>query len=997
MRLKFSYRLLAIGLFLLGGCSPENSRMKPNDISLDKLSQHVASLYILKENSESSDEKAALDLRIRELEAKLADKRMAGSLPAVNDALLNEKLADHSRLGKMAGNYKVLVIPVQFADVKFDKPSFFTPDPQTGAIEAQNYLFGNHRDSMTEFYRHVSFGQFVLSGEVVPAVSVPGNLADYGEAVVGNHDKNARGLVVDALKQVKAMGYSDSWWESFDNWDPGDYDGDHIYREPDGFVDAIILIYAGKDQASCQFSFDPDNKDPASADVPPGPRHDPAVECFNRIWPHRSVVTLAPGDPLIAKEGPLVEGVRRPTFNSLKITDSLFVMDYNMQSEYSDRSTFIHEFGHSIGLPDVYAKKGENSTAAWELMSNNARLQPQELSTYSKLVLGWLSPKIVKEGERTGLYLGTYGFVSREQRETPELFSGPQKNEEWIDGNINSYDILSRVPSTGEPVYRSIVALTPPTEEDEKVAPLTPQQGRRVAYSGRFDGQSRSYKQKFVVSEHSDAQLSLDLYYHVETETNFNGNDPEVKVIADYDYGEILVNGERKDFLRLLSGDENMNGLNESSSACDEKRVLELRSARIAGTLTEEQKKELVEKYKACQTPSWITRKYDLSAYRGHEVMVEVRLTTDAGFNELGLLVDNIKVGGAIQDFESEPLSIGDKNSFMIIEDGIQRKFSNQFYLFEYRAPGERFGGTDDATELSYNFDNNIQMGTQAMFIKDGVDSTQRFRLITFAYQPGVLVWYFNSKYSRYENSPSEQGGKGYLLVLNAHPGELKLPGVFSQSWLFDDKGDYRTEDQDFQRFAAAQEQELVCFGYTAFATYRDGVTPNCSDFGSTDGMRSLTLGGKRLMYARELANTILPLEQTKYVGVRDPLITKLSLKNSLSIRTGLSTFRPEGEKPYAPFVVYKPEEGRMVPDSRLTETALKVNPVSIFRDRDNALLPLKRFAADSVLVEKKGFAFRIVAPSTRSLNEYKANVDSSSNDHELRRPRAKIYFDWES
>ena len=37
------------------------------------------------------------------------------------------------------------------------------------------------------------------------------------------------------------------------------------------------------------------------------------------------------------------------------LSPALWALDYNMQSEYTEVSTFVHEFGHSLGLPDVYA------------------------------------------------------------------------------------------------------------------------------------------------------------------------------------------------------------------------------------------------------------------------------------------------------------------------------------------------------------------------------------------------------------------------------------------------------------------------------------------------------------------------------------------------------------------------------------------------------------------------------------------------------------------
>jgi len=226
------------------------------------------------------------------------------------------------------------VIPVQFSDTEFDDPEFFAPD-SAGKVPADDYLFGNHKDSLTQFFLHESLGTFSVSGELSPVVTLNGTLANYGEAMAnGKSDKDARGLVKEAIVKIMESKGTGDWWNQFDLWDLSDYDSDDHFYEPDGFLDAVVLIYAGKSQASCQRSFDADSTRPATADVPAGPRHDSAVECFNRLWPHRWSISIGSDDPLYTPVGPLVEGNQRPSMNGLKINDTLYALDYNMQSEY---------------------------------------------------------------------------------------------------------------------------------------------------------------------------------------------------------------------------------------------------------------------------------------------------------------------------------------------------------------------------------------------------------------------------------------------------------------------------------------------------------------------------------------------------------------------------------------------------------------------------------------------------------------------------------------
>jgi M6 family metalloprotease-like protein len=843
---------------------------------------------------------------------------------------------------------------------------------------------------MTSFYRHSSLGKLNVTGEVTQIITAQGSLEDYGEAIIGQSDKGARELVVQALLQVRQLHADDAWWDSFDNWDLNDYDLDNNRREPDGFIDAVVLIYAGKPQSSCQASFDSDRTRPASADVPPGPRQAASVECYNRIWPHRWSIAIAKDDPRFSEVGPEIEGTQRPPMNGLKINDHLFALDYNMQSEFSDRSTFIHEFGHSLTLPDVYDMRGTgNSSGEWEIMSGTSHLQAQEMSSYSKISLGWIEPKIVRQGQETSAYIGAYNFVTSSQRDENNNYSGPEKVLESFGDSTHSYDVVSLTPGFGEAVYRSVVALMNPTIEERSVMEVPTSSGTYAAYSGKFDSDSRSLKLTMRVPDSGDAILTFDQIHHVETETNFDSNDATVRVTTDFDLGYVLINGQIRDELRLISGDANFNSLAEAAPDCEEARVLELRSFRIARELTSPEEIELEQKLELCRKPQWVARSYDLSLLRGQDVEVEIRYTTDAGYTEFGIVVDNFKLGGTSVDFEggnSDTLG-----TWSLLKRGKTEVRNNQFYMFEYRAPGENFIGNDGLAQ-SLNMDNNIGKNTQAMFQSGTGLPEERFRMIETSYQPGVLVWYFNSKFDRRSNSPTLQGGKGYLLVLNSRVGDIKLPGALGRADLFDSEGSYATESPVFKDLVKEQTRLFKCFSAINYYTYVDGEAPECSDVveAQQNRLRGLKFGDRLLVERREGFNDFLPEDQYGMYGVGIPM------RLSASTRTGLSTFRPSTEPAFRPIKVFKAENGTMVEDPVLTQAAPSFAPVARFRDADNAAPANSRFLGDSVLVEKKGFGFDVVAPAPRITQLYRQGAEADANENFYRRPRAKILFRWQ-
>jgi M6 family metalloprotease-like protein len=72
-------------------------------------------------------------------------------------------------------------------------------------------------------------------------------------------------------------------------------------------------------------------------------------------------------------------------------------------------SVFCHEFGHVLGLPDLYARPenpGSEGVGAWCAMSNQAgNGRPQHLSAWCKIQLGWLNPTVLDPSVQQKLVL----------------------------------------------------------------------------------------------------------------------------------------------------------------------------------------------------------------------------------------------------------------------------------------------------------------------------------------------------------------------------------------------------------------------------------------------------------------------------------------------------------------------------------------------------------------------------------------------------------------
>jgi immune inhibitor A len=215
------------------------------------------------------------------------------------------------------------------------------------AAEFQKMLFDpGNPDSMTNIYREMSYGMLEVTGEVIGYVRAPNPYSFYtaGESGTGaNYPQNTPGLLVDALT---AFCKSDDL-KRFDT------DGD-------GFVDGIFLIHAGGG---------------AEAAANPAKRKD-------MIWSHKWTLPQAFDN----------KGVK--------------VFAYSTEPEDGKVGVFSHEFGHVLGLPDLYdTSYRSEGVGNWCLMGGGSwgggGSKPTRMSCWCLSKLGWIKPLNAKPGTYT--------------------------------------------------------------------------------------------------------------------------------------------------------------------------------------------------------------------------------------------------------------------------------------------------------------------------------------------------------------------------------------------------------------------------------------------------------------------------------------------------------------------------------------------------------------------------------------------------------------------
>ena len=260
---------------------------------------------------------------------------------------------------------------------------------------------------MAAYYESQSSGRYSVEGSVTEWVKVPFNEARYGRDVCGGIVcNNTWFLIRDAMAfWVKAQ--LDAGWTSqqvtdylttFDEWDRYDADLDGNFDEPDGFIDHFQIVHAGGDQAA---------GDPQQG--------------TDAIWSHRWYAQIYGGGPngypgINAGIGGTSSGVTIPSNPT-----GVWVGDYTIQPENGGLGVFVHEFGHDLGLPDLYDTSGntgggENSTGFWTLMSSGSNIgdggpngigdAPTDLGAWEKFQLGWLNYEVAYAGAKSEHKLG---------------------------------------------------------------------------------------------------------------------------------------------------------------------------------------------------------------------------------------------------------------------------------------------------------------------------------------------------------------------------------------------------------------------------------------------------------------------------------------------------------------------------------------------------------------------------------------------------------------
>jgi M6 family metalloprotease-like protein len=350
------------------------------------------------------------------------------------------------------------------------------------------HLNYNNTGSFRDFYQEISYGQFLPISEVTNWITAP-NSHDYYAYNNPNGWSHVRQLVRAMVDSLEAQGFD---WSLYDN-------------DNDGYVDALNLLHQGEGAEQGDHS---------------------------NIWSHKSSL----GNLSVNYDG---------------VTISSYTMNPEIQSgTIVAIGVLAHEFGHALGLPDLY-DTDYSSTGAGKLAlmasgswgtSGNSPWYPATMIGWCKNRLGWVN--VVEITDDTNLISLQQSYSNN----TIIRVNHSQVSEEhWLIENRQKIGSDTLMPTPGLAIWHINDNIAqgwgPNTNEPYYGVGLEQADGQfALENGGPSDGgdvfPGNSDNREF---SHSSTPNTTSLYDVVSMLRIDNISDPDEFMSFDVEYGEIIL------------------------------------------------------------------------------------------------------------------------------------------------------------------------------------------------------------------------------------------------------------------------------------------------------------------------------------------------------------------------------------------------------------------------------------------------------------------------
>src|SRR5450759_4505268 len=343
------------------------------------------------------------DLLQKGLEAKLNGKAYGKTYQVARGQYVQLALEGTGMIWTVQGEFSDLPHnKIAKPDRTVNNTTLWVPDFSKAHMDALLYDRTPGANSMANYYLEQSSGRYTVAGEATDWVTVPHNAAYYDDNKGGvDTTKDVWLFIRDTVNgwydaQIaagKTPAEINTYLSAFDKADRYDYNGNGNFSEPDGYIDTFQSVHSGE-----------------------GDRAGGGALGSTAIWSHSWYAY----SNLIGTAGPAFN-----KYGGIQIGDSNYwVGKYTIQPENGGVGVFTHEFGHDLGLPDLYdTSGGENGTGFWTLMSSGSWMgdgtvdigsKSSHMGDWEKLQLGWLNYDLAYAGQQSTHKLGPMEFNTKQ-------------------------------------------------------------------------------------------------------------------------------------------------------------------------------------------------------------------------------------------------------------------------------------------------------------------------------------------------------------------------------------------------------------------------------------------------------------------------------------------------------------------------------------------------------------------------------------------------------
>lgn len=247
------------------------------------------------------------------------------------------------------GSPRALVLLVAFADKAFTVEN--AHEYYDRFLNGDTFTDYGATGSVINYFTTSSNGQFTPHFDVVGPLTLSNKTSYYGGNDSSDNDLRPCEMVREACTLANA------------EINFADYDTDG-----DGYVDNVYVIYAGQGEAD--------------------------YGAANTIWPHSWKLSYGLGSA--------------PTYDGVKVDDYGCGNEWGLNAP-DGIGTFVHEFSHVLGLPDLYCTNYNSSAVYitpgyWDVLDsgpyNNEGRTPPTYSIYARNAFEWIDPVVIS-GEAT--------------------------------------------------------------------------------------------------------------------------------------------------------------------------------------------------------------------------------------------------------------------------------------------------------------------------------------------------------------------------------------------------------------------------------------------------------------------------------------------------------------------------------------------------------------------------------------------------------------------